>query len=520
MLRFLFLFLILFSFTPIFTCCAESQWWNHVKAISDDKMEGRQTGSRGIALAQKYVVEELEKAGIAPGNGDSYYMPVSFTSTTMVEDKSKVMLMKQELEIGKDIVLSAKKDINPAIEAPLVFIGYGLNIPEHKYNDFDGVDLKGKIAVILSGVPSGIPAALTAHYSKERIKELDKAQAIGTITLLNPNDIEIPWSRIIINRHGPSMKLSDPVFDEAKGVLFGMRVNNEKASEFFMNETHSFESIVKLDKEKKPLPHFAMNKTISVTAKVDIKTLQCNNIVAKLMGTDDKLKDEYVALSAHIDHLGIGAPINGDKIYNGAMDNASGVALMLDIANSIKTQKIELKRSLLFVFVTAEEKGLLGSKYFAQFPSVNIKNIVANLNLDMFRPIIPLTNLSVLGMSESDLGPIAQEVAASYKVGTQLDPQPEKNYFVRSDQYSFIAKGVPALFMFVAHENNDKDGAKIFKDWNTNRYHSPSDDINQPVNHEAALLFSKITQDIMVKVANQANRPRWNNDSFFKRFAP
>jgi len=224
-----------------------------------------------------------------------------------------------------------------------------------------------------------------------------------------------------------------------------------------------------------------------------------------------------VVLSAHIDHVGIGEPVNGDRIYNGAMDNAAGVAVLLDVAASLKRHPEDLKRSLLFVFVTGEEKGLLGSKYFAAHPTVDPKSMVADINVDMFRPLVPLNLLTVLGLAESDLGDVARQVAESDGVSVQPDPQPLRNVFVRSDQYSFIRHGVPALAMDVAPSTPEQK--QMFQDWLTHRYHAPSDDLDQPVDLAAAGKYEDIVQQLLVKVADDPQRPQWKADSFFRRYA-
>jgi len=219
-----------------------------------------------------------------------------------------------------------------------------------------------------------------------------------------------------------------------------------------------------------------------------------------------------------VDHLGIGEPINGDRIYNGAMDNASGSAVLLDVAASLKRSPENLKRSLLFVFVTGEEKGLLGSKYFTIHPTVKPDSMVANINIDMFLPIVPLKVLTILGLDESDLGPEARAVAESVGVKPQADPEPLRNVFIRSDQYNFIRRGIPALAMKVGFEPGSPE-QKIFKDWLTQRYHAPSDDLAQPVDLKAAAMYEEIIRSLMVRVADDTQRPHWKQNSFFRRYA-
>ena len=244
-------------------------------------------------------------------------------------------------------------------------------------------------------------------------------------------------------------------------------------------------------KDRKPLPHFPLVPTIRAKASVNKKTVESANLVAELPGSDPKLKNEYVVLSAHLDHLGIGEPINGDRIYNGAMDNASGSAVLLDLIASLKKSPKKLKRSLLFVFVTGEEKGLLGSRYFTTHPTVKPGSMIANINIDMFLPIVPLKVLTVYGLAESEMGDMARDVAQSLGVQVQADPEPQRNAFIRSDQYNFIRHGVPALAMGVGFEKGSPQ-QEIFKNWRTQRYHAPSDDLDQPVDLAAAGKYEEI----------------------------
>jgi Zn-dependent M28 family amino/carboxypeptidase len=236
-----------------------------------------------------------------------------------------------------------------------------------------------------------------------------------------------------------------------------------------------------------------------------------------LPGTDSKLKDEYVVYSAHLDHLGVGGAINGDSIYNGAMDDGSGIASILEIAHLIKEQKIKLKRSVLFLAVCGEEKGELGSRYFAGHPTIPSNNIVADLNMDMYLPLFPLKMLEVQGVNDSTLGEDIREAAKRVGVGVQADKEPDRNLFIRSDQYSFVQQGVPALAFKFGYEFGTPE-EQIAKAWLRDRYHAPSDDLAQPVDKEGAALFNRILLDTGIHVANAPDRPHWLPTSFFKRF--
>lgn len=500
-------------------------WWDYVKVLADDKMEGRETGSAGLRKAEAYVVEQLRKDGVEPAGVNGYYQPVKFESRQIIEKDSSLALVRdgktEPLILGDDAIFSTRIDLAPSVEAPLVFAGYGMTVPEMNYDDFAGLDLKGKVAVVLAGSPAQIPGALSSHYQSagERWKALQKAGAIGIISILNPASMDIPWSRISLNRAHPSMALVGQEFDETPGEKLSVIINPAKAEQLFDGSGHTFQEVMDAAKDRKQLPRFPLTVSILAKAKVEKKVLESANVVARLPGSDPDLKNEYVVLSAHIDHLGIGEPINGDRIYNGAMDNGAGSAVLLDVAASLKKSPEKLKRSLLFVFVTGEEKGLLGSKYFTAHPTVNAGSMVADINIDMFLPIVPLKLLTILGLNESDLGEEASSVADSMGVKPQADPEPQRNAFIRSDQYNFIRHGVPAVAMQVSFEKGSPE-QKIFKDWLTQRYHAPSDDLHQPVDLSAAAKYEEIIRALMVRVADDQQRPQWKQDSFFRRYAP
>jgi Zn-dependent M28 family amino/carboxypeptidase len=500
-------------------------WWEHVKFLADDKLEGRETGSEGLRQAEAYVVDHLKKAGLEPAGVDGFYQPVKFVSREIVEKDSEAALVSDgkatPLVLGEDAYFNTRMALAPGVvSAPLVFVGYGLKIPETNYDDLTGLDLKNKIVVYLAGSPADTPTALSAHYQTlgERWKALQQAGVIGTIGIPNPASMDIPWSRMSLNRAHPSMDLVGAEFNEAPGLQMSLTFNPAQAEKLFAGSGHTFHEIADLGKDRKPLPRFPLSVSLKASATVKSTSVESANVIAKLPGSDPALKNEYVVLSAHMDHVGIGEPINGDRIYNGAMDNASGVAALLDIAASWKTQETRPRRSILFVFVTAEEKGLLGSKYFAAHPTVPPKSMVADVNIDMFLPIVPLKVLKVQGLAESDLGDRAREAAQAFDVRVQADPQPLRNAFIRSDQYNFIRHGIPAVKLDVGFDPGSPD-EKIFKDWLTVRYHAPSDDLDQPVDRATAATYEEITRQLLISIANADAHPQWKPDSFFRRYA-
>jgi Zn-dependent M28 family amino/carboxypeptidase len=496
-------------------------WWAHIQYLADDKLEGRGTGSEGFAKAAAYVTDQFQKAGLHPAGEDGYVQPVAFNVLRLDEAKSSLEFIRdgkaEPVQFGEEGFLSPTPNAAP-VEASAVFIGYGLKIPEQNVDDFAGVDLKGKIAVYVTGGPSTIPASVKAHYSssEERRKNLAAAGAVGTIVIPNPQSQEVPWSRIAGARFSERMELQQTPAGASR-LQFGMTMNPVHADKLLAGSGHNFQEISALLGTEKALPHFPLNVAIRAKTCVKRSTSQSQNLAGVLSGSDPALKNEFITISAHLDHLGIGEAVNGDKIYNGAMDDASGVASVIEIARAMQSSTIKPKRSILFLVVTAEEKGLLGSEYFASHPTVKGK-IIADINMDMFLPFFPLKYLEVQGLGESTLGDDVAVVAKEAGVEIQADKQPDHVRFIRSDQYSFIKKGVPSLaFKFGWLPGTPEE--KLFNDWYKDRYHGVKDDLTQPVDAAAAAQFNTILEKLALRVASADSRPSWKPDSFFKRFA-
>jgi Zn-dependent M28 family amino/carboxypeptidase len=305
---------------------------------------------------------------------------------------------------------------------------------------------------------------------------------------------------------------------ESVGQKVAIAITRRGGDKFFAGSGHTMDEIMKLAAENQPLPKFPLVGTLRTKATVKREMVEAPNVAGVLPGSDPKLKDEYVIMSAHLDHVGVGRAINGDTVYNGAMDDASGIATILEIARIMKDSGAKPKRSILFLAVAGEEKGELGSRYFASRPTVDRKHIVADINLDMFMPLFELKTIEVQGLAESTLGDTIREAANEFEVKVQADKEPDQNRFIRSDQYSFIRDGVPSLAFKFGYEFGTPED-KIFHDWIRDRYHKPSDDLNQPVNKASAAKFNRIIASLLLRVADNPARPQWKDDSFFKRFA-
>ncbi|HET8547941.1 MAG TPA: M28 family peptidase, partial [Bryobacteraceae bacterium] len=404
-------------------------------------------------------------------------------------------------------------------EAEAIFVGYGLQAPDVKYDDLSGLDLRGKVAVFLSGAPSFIPGALAAHLQRaERWKRLRVAGAVGTASISDPQITDIPWERATLARLQPSMTLTEPDPDEGTGQRLSIVINADRADKWFTGSGHSMPEILELSRGNRPLPRFPLKVKVRAEVATRESDLTSENVAGLLPGSDVKLRSEHVVVTAHLDHLGIGKPINGDSIYNGAMDNASGIATLIETAHALSPKQRRPRRSVLFAAVTGEEKGLQGSRYFARHPTAEPASIVANINVDMFLPLFPLKSIVVYGLEESDLGDLSREVGRDQGIAVVADREPKRNIFTRSDQYNFIRQGVPALsFKFDAAPGSAEQ--RQMKDWLRERYHAPSDDTAQPVDKAAAGRFNRYILALIERVANRDERPRWKETSFFRRFA-
>ena len=503
----------------------QQRWWTYVQALANDGMEGRDTGSAAHKRAAEYVAAQFAKAGLEPAGINGYIQPVAFKTRRIVEAQSSLALItngkSESLTLGEDANISMRVDPAPAVEAPLVFVGYGLKIPERQIDDFAGVNLKGAVVVYIAATPASLPGPLQAHFGSaaERWAMYKTAGAIGTIGIANPKNMDIPWSRSTLSRLQPAMSLADAALEDAPGQQLAVTMNPAHAEKLFAGSGHTFQELLADVDGGRPMPSFALPARLKAVAKVEHAAVESQNVVGILRGSDPQRNKEYVAVSAHLDHVGIGQPINGDSIYNGAMDNASGVAAILEVAMSLHDSGQQPARSLLFVAVTGEEKGELGSRYFAAHPTVPSGSIVADVNTDMFLPLFPLKTLMVLGLDESDLGQDIRATAKALNLNVQADPEPQRNRFVRSDQYSFVKVGIPALAMKVGYEANTPEAAIAAK-WTAERYHAPSDDLNQPIDMSAAGMYVNVVRDLSVRIANRTTRPKWNDTSFFKRFAP
>jgi Zn-dependent M28 family amino/carboxypeptidase len=499
------------------------RWWADVSTLAAEDMEGRLTGTAGYQRAADHVVTQLVEIGLEPAGTEGYFQPVAFEEQFVDAAGSRAALVaggrESALSIPGDIIIGRGDGRRPErIDAPLVFAGYGLHMPEAGHDDFAGTDFRGKIVVVISGGPAEISGALKAHARRDRARLLSERGAAGLLSLTTAKAVEVPWSRSMAQAGQSGMYFADPALRDVKTEFFSASFATDSSERLFTGSGRTFAELSALADASRPLPKFELKPSLRATVAMRHRPVTSSNVVARLPGSDRRLRAEHVVFSAHLDHLGISAPIDGDGLYNGAMDNAAGVAGLLDIARSYKARRVKPKRSMLFVFVTAEEKGLLGSRYFALRPTVAKPSIVANMNFDMALPIFPLKSVIALGSEESSLGAVAAAVGQSMGLPLVPDPFPDRNAFVRSDQYSFIREGVPALAFKFGFGAKDPE-AEIERQWRSTRYHAPSDDLAQPVAKGDAIRLHDFVGELALRVADAPERPTWGQQSFFRRFA-
>jgi Zn-dependent M28 family amino/carboxypeptidase len=518
---------------------AEGQrWWSHVEYLAADALEGREVGTPGFEKAAAYVEAQFKAIGLKTGGGSGYRQPVMLESRVIVPEQSTLGLVREgqeePLALGQDASLGARGEPDRAVDAPMAFVGYGLSVPEAKWNDLEGLDLRGKIAVYVNApAPADVSDNVRSHVGSaaERWAVLRKAGAIGVATFPNPRPpVPTAQGAPTAGRGAggagqaspappqPIVVLADRELQEQAGQAISVAVTRRGAEKFLAGSGHTLAELDQLIADRKPLPRFPLAGTLRAKAAMKRASLESANVIGIYEGSDPQLKTEYVVMSAHLDHLGLGRTVNGDGIYNGAMDDASGVASVIEIARLLTESRGTLKRSILFMAQTGEEEGLLGSKYFTARPTVPFERIVADINLDMFLPLYPLKVIEVQGLAESSLGESMRAAAAGLGIAVQTDREPEQNRFIRSDQYSFIRSGIPSLAFKFGYEFGSPE-EKIRRDWVRDVYHKPNDDPAQPVDLEAAAMFNRVILALLQRVANDPARPAWNDTSFFKRFA-
>jgi hypothetical protein len=471
---------------------ATKRWWTHVTALANDKMQGRDTGSAAYQRAADYVATEFQKTGAQPaGDRNTFFQSVPMRRIQLNTSQSHAELHRKsshyKLAWLRALTMTPAAGLPPQINAPLVFRGTAPNPPAN-------LDVKGKIIVRLSPPVGTTAANLPAPPLPPG--------ALGTLGIDNLNG---PERRRWPAAYAVTVALTETPEPASKPVP-AFFLNPAAAEELFKDSGHTYAELKQLYDTNQPLPWFEIPASLQATLRFDSTNIASPNVLAVFPGSDPALKNEYLVLSAHLDGYGLGAPINGDRLYNGAFDDAAYVATLLDLAEHWKESNTKLRRSVLFCVVTGEEKGLLGSRYFAAHPTLPAESLVADLNLDQLRPLFPLRTLTMLALDASTLGDTARAVAAPMGIRIQPDPEPDRNLLRRSDHYSFMNIGVPATGFIFGYEKGSPE-EQTYRHWYSDRYHSPSDDLNQPWDPYAAAKFNDFYRALAEAIANTPTRP-------------
>jgi Peptidase family M28 len=500
-----------------------------MRFLSDDLLEGRGTATRGHQIAAKFMATQFEALGLQPaGDAGTYFQNVPLRSVRVNQTSTTVTFTRdgkaQVLIFGQDFLAEGDPGrAETSVEAPLLFVGYGVTAPDQGYDDYKSVDASGKIVVAFTGAPH-FESALKAHYSASEFKAKNAVAhgAVGLIGLDDPvREHSYAFAKFVRDLGNPGYHWLDKqghpndYFPELKG---GALLSLPAVQRLFQGTPHGADELFALAKDGKKMPVFALPITAKLHSTTQLQSVQSPNVVAKLEGSDPQLKNEYVVFTAHLDHLGIGEAVQGDSIYNGALDNASGCATLLEIARAFSGMNPKPRRSLLFVIVTGEEAGLLGSDYFATYPTVPGNSIVADVNVDEVLMLWPLRNIVAFGAEHSSLDAVIKKAVERMHLVESPDPMPEEVIFIRSDQYSFVKQGIPSVMPSPGFNSDDPqiDPKAIFAKWEEERYHEPQDDMNQPgLDFNAAAQFARFAFLCGYLISQDSQRPTWNKGDFF-----
>jgi len=498
----------------------------NVTFLADDLLEGRATGTPRYDLAARFVAAQMQLMGLAPaGVNGTWLQPLSLVESTSVLPGARAVIKRgaarKALAPAADFI-SLPSFLAPqaSVEAPMVFVGFGVSAPELRYDDFEGVDLTGRVAVVLSGLPPVVPADLRDFYGKQKARQLAQRGAVGMVQLTTPHEAaREPWDRTLALARGGRVRLSSsggPPVDVYPGLEAGILLNVAAAARLFAGESKSIEQIW-ADAEAGRHQSFILGGSIMISTRSKLRRLESANVVGLLEGSDPALRAEHVVLMAHLDHIGRGVTVDGDAIYNGALDNASGVAVLLETARAIAEAPVRPRRSILFLATTAEERGLHGSRHYALNPTVPAGSIVAALNLDMPVALYPTAGYTVIGAEHSTLGHMARAALEAEGLRSLPNLAPERGLFTYTDQYSFVREGIPSLYLHDGPVSSDPaiDAQVVFDDYLARHYHQVSDDTSLPIDWTSLAKLAQVHARLCLAIANVLERPRWLPGDFF-----
>lgn len=501
----------------------------HMRFLSDSLLQGRAPGTPGYDIAARYVATELEAMGLRPaGDKGTWFQDVPLRKAVADEPGSSLALVRdgKEETLARDVDYVFSGDVlreDSSVEAPVVFAGFCVTAPNQKYDDFAGVDVKGKIIACISGAPARFPSTERAYYSDGVIKAKNAVVhgAVGILGFMPPEEQKrYPWAWLLPQVQAGDMRWLDEKgmphdsFPELRG---GALLNQSGTEKLFAGAPKSLDQAFADAKASKPQA-FALPVTARLHRVSKQTDLHSPNIVAELPGSDPALRDQYVVYTAHVDHLGLCPPVKGDNVCHGAVDNASGTAALLEVAHAYASLPRAPRRSIVFVFVTGEEMGLLGSDYYAYFPTVPRKDIVANVNIDGAPGIYyAMKDVVPLGIEHSSLSKDVDAAVKQLGYSISPDPMPEEVLFIRSDQYSFVLQGIPAVNIMDGVKASDPkiNGLELLKKWLVTRYHTPLDNMDQPLDYDSAARATELNFLIGYEVAQEAQVPTWNAGDFF-----
>lgn len=502
---------------------------SHLRFLADDALLGRMTGTPAYDEAAAYVAKHFDEIGLEAGGEDgSWFQAVPLLARRIDVDSALVVFhqdgeeksqrWKDDFVMGGDVVRDAT-----AITAEVVFVGFGIHAPDMDYTDYDDIDVKGKIVAMFGGAPSTFSHNERAFYSSglTKAEEAVARGAVGTIGLRSRTDQKrVTWKRISENagvRPGMSwINLSGDAanyFPELQGSAV---INVPPAEQLFSRAPISFEDALDAADAGKPLST-PLGTEVTLASTTKHETIASPNVIGILRGSDPELAKEYVIFTAHLDHVGTGVAVDGDEIYNGMYDNAMGSAILIETARAFAAMPERPKRSIIFIALTGEERGLVGSDYFAHYPTVPGDSIVANINLDMPLLLYPVADIIAFGAEHSSLQSVIDTAIDAEDFDLSPDPMPEEVIFIRSDQYSFVKQGIPSVFLVPGFTSSDPaiDGEPIWRGFLQTYYHQPSDDLTRPIDWPSAIRFARANVRIGYAVADDDARPTWNKGDFF-----
>lgn len=501
---------------------------NHIKTLSSDPYEGRAPGSKGEQLSLRYIEDQFRALNLEPGNPDGAFLQkvplVGITPDPAMKLGFARSGKKLEMKFQQDFVAWTKR-VTPSVDvdAETIFAGYGAQAPEYQWDDFKGVDVKGKMLVVLVNDPGYADEHLFGGkamkyygrwtYKYEKAAELGAA---GCLIVHETGPAGYPWA-VVSQQGGEKFDLVSPDKNMGRAAVEGW-ITREQAEKLFKMAGKDFETLNKaaVRRDFHPVP-LGVRAQISIRNK--LRELQSNNVIAKLTGSDPKLMHQFVIYTAHWDHLGIGPEVNGDKIYHGAVDNASGVAALIEIARAYRQLEVPPKRSILFVSVTAEEQGLLGSRYYAEHPLYPLTGTAAVINMDGLNVLGRTRDIVMIGRGNSTLDEAVDGVAREQGRTVKPDPEPEKGYFYRSDHFEFSKQGVPA---FDPGEGIDYIGRpagwglEMRERYTREDYHKPSDKVKSDWDLAGAIEDCQLYFLVGYRTANETKLPEWKANAEFK----